>query len=204
MRNIYSPCPCESGKKFKFCCKKALSVSSQDKGSLEKVANWPVVSAYVHQDWKTEGITPVQVIRGFSNFWIFSSFLVDLWCVGVKDIILKIGISDTQLRDCTSRPGLALANYELGRSLVLGAVDFAREIEIEPCESWEACKTLVEAERPYSHLDDFSFGKDGKHFYFAGPNDDELFDVQEIARKVSQSGGNYTIPIGGSEPVLTF
>ncbi|MBN4067209.1 hypothetical protein JYU14_03900 [Simkania negevensis] len=133
MGDIYSPCPCQSGKKFKFCCKKQLSASSQDGEALEKIANWPVNSVYVHQDWKTQGITPVQVIRGFSNFWIFTNFLVDLWCLGVKDIILKIGISDAKLKDYISCPGLVLANYELGRSLILGATNFAGEIEIEPC-----------------------------------------------------------------------
>lgn len=138
----------------------------------------------------------MQVVRGIDNFWIIAFCLVDTWCLGIKDIFLKIGISNQQFKTHMSHPDLISVDYELGRGIALGARDFAKQIGLEFYKTWDSYKMmLIEADRPYTPPPNFNFGKDGKYLYADGPRDNELFNVQEVIKKVTQAKGDYIISL---------
>lgn len=193
MNDIYSPCLCGSGKKFKFCC-----YEIQKKGgtipATSNCCKFPVYECKVLKNWKEAGISPVYVSRELTkDSYVFISYLIDFWCLGVKDTALKSGISKTDLKNIYSRnDDLEIVSYQDARSLILGAIDFAKTIDIAPHLSWNGLpSSFIEAHLAYEKK--FSFGLKGKPHYFSGPHDYERYNVEEIINKVSKAQGHYTV-----------
>lgn len=193
MVDIYAPCLCGSGKKFKFCC-----YGIQKKGGVipatVECCKFPIYECKVLKNWKEVGISPVYVSRELSKeSFVFISYLVDFWCLGVKDATLKFGISRADLKYIYNRnDDLETISYQNARSLVLGAVNFAQAIGIAPHSSWNGIpSSFIEAHLVYEKK--FSFGKDGKPYYFSGPRDHELYNIEEIISKVSEANGHCTV-----------
>jgi hypothetical protein len=185
MTNAYVPCPCGSGKKFKFCCKQALSSKVTSIDPL-MVSKWPVDSCYISSDWQEMGIGTALIIRGTRNYWTVASFLVDIWCLGVKDVFIKKNLTDDELRQYLSALHFTPIDYEDVRAVIFGAVDFARQIQIEPHSDWNKYKVFIEDQREYVLPEDVSFGHEGKHFYVQGPYDHELYNQKELMQNVNQ------------------
>ncbi len=195
MNDIYAPCPCGSGKKFKFCC-----YEIQKKGGVipatSECCKFPIYECKALKNWKELGISPVYVSREITKeSFVFISYLVDFWCLGVKDTSLKFGISKTDLKHIYIRSDdLETISYQDARSLILGALDFAKEINIAPHLTWSGiASSFIEAHLAYDKK--FSFGQDGKPYYFSGPHDYELYNVDEIISKVANANGHYTVHI---------
>lgn len=195
MNDVYAPCLCGSGKKFKFCCHEI-----QKKGGVipatSECYKFPIHECKVLENWKETGISPVYVSRELNrDSYVFISYLVDFWCLGVKDTTLKFGASKRTLSDIYSRnDGLVTISYQDARSLILGAMDFANAIGIPPHASWNGIpSSFIEAHLAYEKK--FSFGHEGKPFYASGPYDYELYDVEEVVEKVSKAQGQYIIHV---------
>jgi len=198
MSDIYAPCLCGSGQKFKFCC-----YEIQKKGeiipSTSGCCKFPIYECKVLKSWEEAGISSVYIVRELNkNTYVLISYLVDFWCLGVKDTFLKFGISKadlTQIYDIYHKnDDLVAISYEDARSLIIGAVDFAKAIDIAPHSSWNGiASSFIEAHLAYEKK--FSFGHEGVHYYFSGPNDYELYNIEEIVRKVSKAKGHYTVHI---------
>lgn len=195
MNDIYAPCLCGSGKKFKFCCYGIQKKGGVIPATLE-CCKFPIYECKVLKNWKEVGVSPVYVSRELTKeSFVFISYLVDFWCLGVKDTILKFGISKTDLKYIYSKSDdLETVSYQDARSLILGAIDFAKAINIAPHSSWNGIpSSFIEA--PLAYEKKFSFGQDGKPYYISGPHDYELYDVKEIINKVSEANGHYAVHI---------
>jgi SEC-C motif len=194
MKDIYAPCPCGSGKKFKFCCYGIQKKGGVTPATLE-CCKFPVHECKVLKNWEEAGISPVYVSRELSkDSYVFVSYLVDFWCLGVKDTTLKFGISKKDLEYIYSGNDydLEIVSYQDARSLILGAIDFAKALDINPHSNWNGVPaSFIEAQLPYEKK--FSFGHEGKPYYFSGPYDYERYDVEEIINKVSKAKGHYTV-----------
>ncbi len=182
MSDVYQPCLCGSGKKFKFCCLGNLK-SKEDISST--YCKFPIYECKMFKHWETAGITSVFVSRKMTNdSYILTIYLVDLWCLGVKDAIVKSGLSKRDIQEVYDlSEELITISYEDARSIILGAIDFAKIADIAPHPSWFGTpSSFIEASLPYKNK--FSFGENGVHHYFSGTNDYESYDVKEIMRKV--------------------
>lgn len=193
MSNIYAPCVCGSGKKFKFCCY-AIQKSGGVLPATEAHTKFPVVECRINSSWKTDGISPVIVVREVSpTQYVFISYLIDMWCLGLKDTMIKLGASKWDLEAIYRRGrDMVPISYQDARSMILGGIDFARKLDIPPHASWKGMpSSFIESEAPYEKK--FSFGNNGVPYYFQGPYDHKLFDIDEVLRKVEQAKGYYTL-----------
>jgi len=195
MNDVYAPCLCGSGKKFKFCCH-----GIQKKGGVipatSECCKFPIHECKVLENWEEKGMSPVFVTRELSkDSYVFICYLVDFWCLGVKDTFLKFGASRRDLSNFYSmNDDLVTISYQDARSLILGAVDFAKAIDIAPHSNWNGIpSSFIEAHLAYEKK--FSFGHKGKPFYVSGPDDCDLYDEEEIMGKVSEANGFHTVHI---------
>ncbi len=193
--DIYGPCLCGSGKKFKFCC-----CSSYKEGKIPPESNFcpnlPLYDCKILSEWKELGISPIHVVRKLTETtYVLISYLIDFWCLGLKDAFINYGLTYYDLQSIFQKgPSLISLPYEEARELILGSIDFARDIHIEPHSSWEGVVTsFIEATQP--HKKQFTFGKEGSPFYVAGPKDYIKYNLQDIAKKVKKAGGDYIINI---------
>ncbi len=197
MIDQYAPCKCQSGKKFKFCCLPIIK-----NGNIDELASvnskFPVIDCKVIENWQEIGITPVYIIREITdNGYVFISYLIDTWCLGLKDVIVKPGINKQTLNSIlksNTDHNLVSVTYQEARSIILGAIDYAKSIEIHPNGNWnKVASSFIESNQPYNQK--FSFGKDGAPFYVSGPNDHENYDLKEIINKVTSRKGHYILAV---------
>lgn len=193
MNDVYVPCLCGSGKKFKFCCYKIQKKDGVIPATAE-CCKFPIHECKVLKNWEEIGISHVYVSRELTkDSYVFIIYLVDFWCLGVKDTIVKLGVSKKELTHFYNRnDDLVTISYQDARSLILGAMDFARAIDIAPHSSWNGIpSSFIEAHLAYEKK--FSFGQEGRPHYLSGPNDYELYNVEEVVKKVVKAQGHYIV-----------
>ncbi len=195
---VYSTCPCGSGKQFKFCCHK----SYKETGFIEPSPAChmlPVVGCKILKKWQEHGMSHVFVSRKYAEgLYILVGYLVDFWCLGVKDVLMKIEVTPREwehfeglLKENKNGP-LVDVSYQDARSLILGAIDYAQSIGLPGYPNWAKLTSLfIEGNLPYEKK--FTFGKDGVPFYMMGPHDREEYDINEIVSKVNQASGEYIL-----------
>lgn len=111
-------------------------------------------------------------------------FLVDVWCLGVKDVIGPRSLDRRKLAGFVSQFFDAYGSEplqvpaDLVQHLVFGSVDYARGLGIDPADGFSACASYLGRWTGPSAI---RFGCDGEPFYIQGPHD----NVNRIAAALS-------------------
>lgn len=127
------------------------------------------------------------------------SYLVDTWCLGVKN---ALGPRRMSSRDLPAFRRLLLGPWrsdgiliplELAQHLVLGAVAYADRLGFEPHPDFErARRPLGSWEGPSA----ITFGMGGKPHYLNGPYEDPERVLATLERTVGRGGFHYTVSLG--------
>jgi hypothetical protein len=123
----------------------------------------------------------------------FAVFLVDTYCLGVKDAFFNI-LSRFQYRefvDQMERVGrLEPVSPESFAKLVTESVAYAGALGIQPHPDYENARLLLTGIDPSLSNEQFRFGKDGRPFYIQGPNDSPAM-MARIAAQMKTAGGAF-------------
>lgn len=157
---------------------------------------WPGVQATENP---VSGLLEVVVAREHGSSVSACSYLVDVWCLGVKDCIGPKTMDRRKLPDfarkifnAASQPPVP-APLDLARQVVFGAVDYARGLGFEPHPDFAKCAGHL---GEWSGPSDITFGRDGMPMYVQGPHDD-TFRIMAILRKTVGDGNfHYLAQIG--------
>ena len=126
--------------------------------------------------------------------------MVDTFCLGLKDTFAHgfVGWEEYVLLRGKLNYRFELENidYENARSLIFGAIDFARELGFEPHADFAESNVVIEPEREYKPV--YQFGKDGKPYYIEGPND----DARDVRRTLDNSKRDYAVGVPNSIPEI--
>lgn len=132
---------------------------------LEGVSNNELLGCWVWDEWEEQGMTPVIVARRQeADRVIYASFLVDFYCLGVKDAYWRSGISEKAFQ--RSLPELCFGEPEpcdpgFAHELIYGSIEFARKYGFEPhrdfekarlgyhCVRLDSARFIVDAHRLY-------------------------------------------------------
>jgi hypothetical protein len=155
--------------------------------TVQASADWPVNVAG-HPDGS--GLAGVLVGRrhryGRASI---CGYLVDTWCLGVKNALGPRVMNDSEMPGFTRTFFDAFdaapleAPIELAQHLVWGAVEYARHLGFEPHRDfWAAAGHLGSLRDPCA----IEFGKDGEPFYIEGPNDDSPRNMRTLERSVGE------------------
>jgi hypothetical protein len=141
---------------------------------------------------EVNGMIPVLVIRqGPSGLLALANFLVDFWCLGVKDCSYCLESPDVVnsiKKDMNERLGLIPIDPSVGRAMVELGVGFADSLGIAPHADYANAK-LLWGDTPIGELpSDIEFGVNGKPLYIVGPYDD-VFRQREILSLLEESVG---------------
>ena len=118
--------------------KKIVPLMSPEKYIRTKAVTLPVYQCYVYEDWKEVGMSTVYVSRQHAGGGIsFCSYLVDLYCLGVKDSFFGFNVSLSEwvnlVHSVDEVFGLQEISYELAHNIVYAADDYVQELGLESC-----------------------------------------------------------------------
>ena len=194
MSDIYKPCPCGSGKKFKFCCNQ---LSNDDPNTLVKMAPiFTLSECSIMANWLEGGLAPILVVRQQPNLkYLFGMFMVDYYCLGLKETFFKANVKFDKIAEMKARLSYPLVpfEYEDARSLILGGIQYAKALGFEPQKDWKYTQYIIEADKPFENK--FEYGKDGKPFYVSGPHD----DASAILNRLKDADAHFLV---GTEPSM--
>lgn len=187
------PCPCGSGKKYKKC-----HLGEYDPATLflKALPTMTIAGCWVAEDYEIMGLSPVIVVREHhdSDRLVIASFMCDIFCLGVKDVLFEQNATEGRLDFILySQPqDMVEIDYKEAREIILGAVRYADNLGFTPNSGYEKAKYAIEYDMPFRY-NDKHFGQDGKPFYYTGPNDNYI-EIFETLEKYAGKG-NFTYEI---------
>ena len=150
----------------------ATPVFSPNKYIREKGRSLPIVACWVQEDWEKKGLTYVLVVRQHkTGNYTVGVFLVDTYCLGVKDSLFRFHMDEQEYKILLENIGnifpLKEISYVEAHNLIYGAIAFAEEAGISPHKSFALTQYLLEEDTEDIPLLDRPFGQDGKYYLCA-------------------------------------
>jgi hypothetical protein len=151
-----------------------------------------------------EGLCQIILARQEHNRLVVGSYLVDHWCLGVKDAVppRKMGIAEYQRMVVNSERQFSEPfvdiTLEQAQAIVYGAVDYARSLGFEPHKDFNTKAQVHLGLRPDTLLP-IEFGKDGQPFFMSGPYDDVDKVIKTLEASVGAGNFHFMTAIGGPD-----
>lgn len=132
--------------------------------------------AFTSNTWRDGGIAQIIVARirdgGRAEIGFF---LVDQWCLGVKDAFLIDDSSESELRellrDRLPEDFRERLHPACAKKMIEGAVAYAASLGIDPARDFRKAKRVLTGLDIADCPETFTYGRDGKPFYCEGPDD---------------------------------
>lgn len=167
----------------------------------ERVRTLPIGKCYISPpDWRESGEADVIVTRRRSdNSVVMGMFLVDTFCLGVKDVLVNDNMPQHDLEEMLGEmkkgAGLKEISYDEAHNLIYGAVAFAEDAGISPSKEFNTGQYILEEDTDAVPLMEYEYGKDGKHFLVVGPERREIPYIHILRRNLGDDF-DYVMPYG--------
>ncbi len=163
---------------------------------LQAPADWPDTDV---PDGIGHGIVSVLVARQHRRGKVsVAGYLVDVYCLGVKDALGPKVMDDADLRAYVrtyflvyEAPAIA-APIQMGRELVWGAVAYARDLGFEPHPDFERTSGHLGAWEPTGAV---RFGRGGKPYFVQGPRDNATRILGTLERSVGEGNFHFLVAV---------
>jgi len=150
-----------------------VMIGGRKNHQIIETARSPIKACVVADRLFADGIGWVVLGRNLASGLVGASFfLVDVWCLGVKDAFFRVMSQhkfEEQMNASSRDQMLVDIDVSLARKLLHDSVAYAGSFGLAPSEGF------IEAEAIFGDIpmamQTFPFGKDGKPFYVSGPND---------------------------------
>jgi len=130
-------------------------------------------------------------------------FLLDTYCLGVKNAFFhqcdEAELPDLVQRMCGGGFGGPPTEHSgaWGRKLVEGAMEYARRLGFAPHRHYKQAARVLGGINPKDCAETFVFGRDGKPYFIAGPDDGEArcnLILRILTKKLGPQGFVFTMP----------
>ena len=176
-----------------------------DKQQMEIALDSPIHECLVPAGLFCKGLGSVIISRRMPRGRIGAGlFLVDTYCLGVKNAFFKTVTEweyEWHVKDRgrnTGQGDFEHKDHAYARKLIEDSVAYAASLGIEPHRDYEFVKRIFADIDPTSCSLSFEFGKDGKPFFIAGPNDtpvkcERILDA--LRERLGQNAFHYLLPV---------
>ncbi|OIN96186.1 hypothetical protein AUJ66_07050 [Candidatus Desantisbacteria bacterium CG1_02_38_46] len=173
---------------------------ARKKNLIKHSDDFPVEQCLINSNWQKTGLASMVITRSQKDGkLIVGVFLVDIFCLGLKDTFFNANIPADQFEDIFLRkyyqntePVTIGINY--AKEIIFGAIDYARKLGFEPQKNFKLSKYVLGTEKlTYQHNIKFG-GPEGKPLYIAGPYDDYKKIVRQLTELLGEGGFHFILP----------
>lgn len=139
----------------------------------QKARTLEIGKCYVISDLEEAGEGHIIVSRKHTGGRVsVGFFLVDIWCVGVKDSLYRLRMEAYEFDEMIDsyRLGLRECSYDEAHNWIYGAIAYAEEAGIAPDKSFKLTQYFLEEDNDDVPFMEFEFGRKGKHTLVANSN----------------------------------
>ena len=173
-------------------------------GQVALAASAPVHQCLMPQELFETGMGTVIVSRALPNGRIGASFfLLDVFCLGVKSahfMAMSHEEYDHRLSIIEQQETLTATSPACARKVVEQAEAYARDLGFAPHPDYQLAKRIMGDTDAAACPTSFTFGKDGKPFFIAGPSDTPARIEKIMAtltKRCGPDGFHYMVGMGG-------
>ena len=173
---------------------KTIQMQSPENYIRTRARNLEIDECLINDNWKESGIANVVVTRKHTNGnFTTGIFLVDLYCLGVKDSMYKFNCGETEHREMidhmNNANNLINIDYVLAHNIVFAAVEYAGDYGFNPCKTFTyLTKYLLEEDTDEIEIIEIECGLNGKPFYFQGIDDNQA-TINRILKQLERTAG---------------
>jgi hypothetical protein len=153
--------------------------------------------ALITKDWQNAGIANVAVLRfPDSGMASIGLFLVDTFCLGVKDATLWDDMTEAELRDEVESRFPPGTMEQIGpadaKKLIEGALAYAQKLGFSPARDYRKARRVLGGIDTAPSPGEFTYGDQGRPHYIQGPSDsDERADRVRAILEARLGPGGY-------------
>ncbi|MFN0204585.1 MAG: hypothetical protein ACKVTZ_23920, partial [Bacteroidia bacterium] len=183
-------------KKKKSSAQKPLPVS--DKQLIkERARKMPLHACFVNKGWEDEGQAMIIVVRKMgSEKYIVGAYLVDIFCLGLKDTYFHI-LPEENFQEFQKnlQPSHIPMDFALAQNVIYGAIEYAEDLGFQPAGAFQTTEYILD------DIDDVEyqevpFGKEGKPFYIQSYDDrNSAHILKMLENKVGAGNFHYLLAI---------
>lgn len=134
--------------------------------------------AYIEKDWENLGLANLLLVRTREDGTAdLAGFLVDVFCLGVKDAWLYDRMLadeiEEYLKERVPEDLRERLHPACAKKLIEGAVAYAEGLGFAPHRDYRKARKVLSGIEASACPREFSFGRDGRPCYIRGPEDDE-------------------------------
>lgn len=170
---------------------------------LEQARDFPILGCWVMEGWQEQGITPVVVARlQADNRVVYGAFIVDVFCLGVKNALWETDTSRNRFerdlsRICSESPEACEAS--LAHEIIYGAVAYARRYGFEPHRDFDKASLVLDPPGAHAGSHPIEFGHEGKPLFVSGPYDNARAIVNQLMRTAGEGNFDYIVGFGAPD-----
>ncbi len=156
---------------------------------------------FVNENWQEEGMATVLVSKKMpSGKLIAGMYLVDTYCLGLKDTTYKFALDDIAFNDFLEELNhqhfMVKCDLNFAHNLIYGAIDYAETFGFSAAKDFEITGHLLDPSLIDDGIDEIEFGYNGKPLYVAGPYDDFKKIINTLEKNVGSENYDYILPDG--------
>ena len=163
----------------------------------------PITESLIRKDIFSAGVGTAIIARKMPNGSIGAGvYLLDVWCLGVKNAYFTVLAENEfpdRIREIEVNEHLENIHPSCFRKLIDECVDFSAKCGFKPHKDYKIPRQLLMDIDPTVCPKKYSFGKDGKPFYFSGPHESEQQSkmiVNTLFRNCGEGNFDYVVGIG--------
>jgi hypothetical protein len=165
---------------------------------LQSTAKWPVVEALCGDRLWEDGIGTLLIARRDpTGGLVFAVFLVDVFCLGVKNAFWRPG-TPSDIEDVLKHIGQAETMRAVTPACLVkaikGAVEYARSWGFLPHPEYGHASMLLDGIDPSSCPTKLQYGYKGRPFYVQGPNESPA-EAAAIMQRVQNAKGHFMLSL---------
>lgn len=169
---------------------------------IRQARNYPLEGCWINEGWQEGGLATIVVARRQPNGDIvYGCYLVDVFCLGVKNAFCNADIPISQFRrevlpkavygDTPQPISAALAN-----EIIYGAIEYAAQWGFRPHRDYKQAQLILDPPDAHEKSGKVEFGKDGKPLYISGPYDNPDALLRQLNRTAGEGNYDYLMRIG--------
>lgn len=170
--------------------------------TIRNARKYPVHECLINPSWKEGGLATILLSRKQRDGRIiFGVYLVDIFCLGLKNTYCNADFSlfeyEQDVRDHISQnEPLIDCPVPLVHHLIYGALDYASKLGFKPQKDFKMSRYILERKDKVEESIAIEFGKEGKPFYVAGPDDNVRLILRKLERSVGEGNFDFMHPMG--------
>lgn len=172
---------------------------SPDEYLRQRARTLAIGKCYVSEDIERAGEGHVIVSRRHTGGRVSVAFyLVDIWCVGVKDSYYRLRMEDYEFEEMMEdyKLGIRECSYDEAHNRIYGAIAFAEEASIAPDKSFNVTKYMLEEDTDDIPLIEYEYGHNGKHTLITRSNLEASHYLPLLKKNLGEGNYEYILKAG--------